>query len=104
MQFSVVGGAKIGAGVRVGPYAHVRPGTVLRAGSRAGAFVEIKASDVGEGAKVPHLSYVGDAKVGRRANLGAGTVTVNYDGYAKHDARSSGRTRGWVRLPCSWRR
>jgi bifunctional UDP-N-acetylglucosamine pyrophosphorylase/glucosamine-1-phosphate N-acetyltransferase len=83
VQFSVVQGSKIGARVQVGPYAHVRPGTVLRAGSRAGAFVEIKGSDVGEGAKVPHLSYVGDAKIGRRANLGAGTVTVNYDGYAK---------------------
>ncbi|MCI0633501.1 MAG: bifunctional UDP-N-acetylglucosamine diphosphorylase/glucosamine-1-phosphate N-acetyltransferase GlmU [Actinobacteria bacterium] len=83
VQFSVVQGCKIGARVQVGPYAHVRPGTVLRAGSRAGAFVEIKGSDVGEGAKVPHLSYVGDAKIGRRANLGAGTVTVNYDGYAK---------------------
>jgi bifunctional UDP-N-acetylglucosamine pyrophosphorylase / glucosamine-1-phosphate N-acetyltransferase len=83
VQFSVVTGSRIGPRVQVGPYAHVRPGTVLRAGSRAGAFVEIKGSDVGEGAKIPHLSYVGDAKIGRRANLGAGTVTVNYDGYAK---------------------
>lgn len=82
--FSVVQGARIGPGVLVGPYAHLRPGAVLRAGAKVGAFVEIKASEVGEGAKVPHLSYVGDARVGRRANIGAGTVTVNYDGYRKH--------------------
>lgn len=84
VQFSVVRGARIGAEAQVGPYAHLRPGTVLRAGARAGAFVEIKASELDEGAKVPHLSYVGDAKIGRRANIGAGTVTVNYDGYRKH--------------------
>jgi bifunctional UDP-N-acetylglucosamine pyrophosphorylase/glucosamine-1-phosphate N-acetyltransferase len=83
VQFSVVRGSRVGAGAQVGPYAHLRPDTVLRAGAKAGAFVEIKASELGEGAKVPHLSYVGDAKVGRRANLGAGTVTVNYDGYEK---------------------
>jgi bifunctional UDP-N-acetylglucosamine pyrophosphorylase/glucosamine-1-phosphate N-acetyltransferase len=84
IQFSVVREARIGAGAQVGPYTHVRPGTVLRANAKAGAFVEIKASEVGEGAKVPHLTYVGDAKIGRRANVGAGTVTVNYDGYTKH--------------------
>ena len=84
VQFSVVRGARIGAGAQVGPYTHLRPGTVLRAGAKAGAFVEIKASEVAEGAKVPHLSYVGDARIGRRANIGAGTVTVNYDGYRKH--------------------
>lgn len=83
VQFSVVRGSRVGVGAQVGPYAHLRPDTVLRAGAKAGAFVEIKASELGEGAKVPHLSYVGDAKVGRRANLGAGTVTVNYDGYEK---------------------
>ncbi|HJS27831.1 MAG TPA: bifunctional UDP-N-acetylglucosamine diphosphorylase/glucosamine-1-phosphate N-acetyltransferase GlmU [Actinomycetota bacterium] len=84
VQFSVVREARIGAGAQVGPYAHVRPGTMLGPRAKVGAYVEVKASEVGEGAKVPHLSYVGDAKVGRRANVGAGTVTVNYDGYEKH--------------------
>ena len=84
VQFSVVRGSRIGAGAQVGPYAHVRPGTVLGPRAKVGAYVEVKASEVAEGAKVPHLSYVGDAKVGRRANIGAGTVTVNYDGYEKH--------------------
>ena len=84
VQFSVVGGSRIGPRAQVGPYAHLRPGNRLGPGAKVGAFVEIKASEVGEGGKVPHLSYVGDAKVGRRANIGAGTVTVNYDGYRKH--------------------
>jgi len=84
VQFSVVREARIGRRATVGPFAHVRPGTVLAEGAKVGSFVEIKASTVGEGAKVPHLSYVGDAEVGARANLGAGTVTANYDGYRKH--------------------
>jgi bifunctional UDP-N-acetylglucosamine pyrophosphorylase/glucosamine-1-phosphate N-acetyltransferase len=84
VQFSVVRGAKIGAGATVGPYANIRPGTVLAPGAKAGTFVEIKASRVGEGSKVPHLSYVGDAEIGKGANIGAGTITCNYDGYEKH--------------------
>jgi bifunctional UDP-N-acetylglucosamine pyrophosphorylase / glucosamine-1-phosphate N-acetyltransferase len=84
VQFSVVREARIGPGADVGPYAHVRPGTVLRERAKAGSFVEIKASQVGAGAKVPHLSYVGDAVVGKGTNIGAGTVTVNYDGYRKN--------------------
>ncbi len=84
VQFSVVQGSRIGAGAQVGPYAHVRPGSVIGPRAKVGAYVEVKASEVAEGAKVPHLTYVGDAKVGRRANIGAGTVTVNYDGYDKH--------------------
>jgi bifunctional UDP-N-acetylglucosamine pyrophosphorylase/glucosamine-1-phosphate N-acetyltransferase len=84
VEFSVVRGSRIGARAQVGPYAHVRPRTKLGADAKVGAFVEVKASDIGEGGKVPHLTYVGDAKIGRRANLGAGTVTVNYDGYRKH--------------------
>lgn len=82
--FSVVLDSKIGKGVEVGPYAHIRPGTVLEDGAKAGSFVEIKSSRVGRGSKVPHLSYVGDARIGRRVNIGAATVTVNYDGYEKH--------------------
>jgi bifunctional UDP-N-acetylglucosamine pyrophosphorylase/glucosamine-1-phosphate N-acetyltransferase len=84
VQFSVVRGARIRSGAAVGPFAHVRPGTDLAEGSRAGSFVEIKASRIGRGSKVPHLSYVGDATVGRDTNVGAATVTVNYDGYTKH--------------------
>src|SRR5262245_20677555 len=87
VSFSVVQGSRIGARAQVGPFTHVRPGTVLRADAKAGAFVEIKGSEVGQGAKVPHLTYVGDATIGARANIGAGTVTVNYDGYAKHRTR-----------------
>jgi len=71
-------------GCQIGPYAYLRPGTELAAGAKAGSFVEIKNSTIGEGAKVPHLSYVGDADVGAGSNLGAGTVTANYDGFRKH--------------------
>jgi bifunctional UDP-N-acetylglucosamine pyrophosphorylase/glucosamine-1-phosphate N-acetyltransferase len=71
-------------GVTVGPFAYLRPGTVLRANAKAGTFVEIKNSDIGEGSKVPHLSYIGDADVGAGTNLGASTITANYDGRRKH--------------------
>jgi bifunctional UDP-N-acetylglucosamine pyrophosphorylase / glucosamine-1-phosphate N-acetyltransferase len=81
---SVVTGSRIGREATVGPYAHIRPGTVLGPRTKAGSFVEIKASRIGEGSKVPHLSYVGDAVIGKNVNVGAGTVTVNYDGYRKH--------------------
>jgi bifunctional UDP-N-acetylglucosamine pyrophosphorylase/glucosamine-1-phosphate N-acetyltransferase len=76
--------AEIGDRVSVGPFAYLRPGTILRAGSKAGSFVEIKNSDVGAGTKVPHLSYIGDADIGEGTNLGASTITANYDGYVKH--------------------
>jgi bifunctional UDP-N-acetylglucosamine pyrophosphorylase/glucosamine-1-phosphate N-acetyltransferase len=71
-------------GVSVGPFAYLRPGAVLRANAKAGTFVEIKNSDIGEGSKVPHLSYIGDADVGPGTNLGAATITANYDGTHKH--------------------
>jgi bifunctional UDP-N-acetylglucosamine pyrophosphorylase/glucosamine-1-phosphate N-acetyltransferase len=71
-------------GVTVGPFGYLRPGTVLRAGARVGTFVEVKNSDIGAGARVPHLSYIGDADVGEGTNLGAATITANYDGRAKH--------------------
>jgi bifunctional UDP-N-acetylglucosamine pyrophosphorylase/glucosamine-1-phosphate N-acetyltransferase len=70
--------------VIVGPFAYLRPGTVVRHGAKVGTFVEVKNSDIGERAKVPHLSYIGDAEVGERSNLGASTITANYDGRAKH--------------------
>jgi bifunctional UDP-N-acetylglucosamine pyrophosphorylase/glucosamine-1-phosphate N-acetyltransferase len=77
-------GCELHDGVVVGPFAFLRPGTVLREGVKAGTFVEIKNSDVGAGSKVPHLSYVGDADVGENSNLGASTITANYDGREKH--------------------
>jgi bifunctional UDP-N-acetylglucosamine pyrophosphorylase/glucosamine-1-phosphate N-acetyltransferase len=77
-------GTRIGPGATVGPYTYLRPGTVLGAGAKAGGFVEIKGATVGDGAKVPHLSYVGDAEIGAGVNLGAGTITANYDGVGKH--------------------
>ncbi|MGL3151086.1 bifunctional UDP-N-acetylglucosamine diphosphorylase/glucosamine-1-phosphate N-acetyltransferase GlmU [Microbacterium sp. A82] len=76
--------AVIGAGANVGPFAYVRPGTVLGANGKIGTFVETKNSQIGEGSKVPHLSYVGDATIGERVNLGAGAITANYDDIAKH--------------------
>jgi bifunctional UDP-N-acetylglucosamine pyrophosphorylase/glucosamine-1-phosphate N-acetyltransferase len=83
-------------GVTVGPFAYLRPGAVLRDGAKAGTFVEIKNSDIGENAKVPHLSYIGDADVGARTNLGAGTITANYDGHAKHRTTIGSGVRGGV--------
>ena len=76
--------AVIGERAKVGPFTFLRPGTVLGTGAKAGAYVEIKNSVIGDGAKVPHLSYVGDAEVGEGSNIGAATVFVNYDGVAKH--------------------
>jgi bifunctional UDP-N-acetylglucosamine pyrophosphorylase/glucosamine-1-phosphate N-acetyltransferase len=71
-------------GCTVGPFAYLRPSTQLGRGAKAGTFVELKNTRVGEGAKVPHLSYIGDAEIGSDANLGAGTITANYDGFRKH--------------------
>jgi len=71
-------------GVSVGPFGYLRPGTVLRGGSKVGTFVEVKNSDVGAGSRIPHLSYIGDADIGAGTNLGAATITANYDGRAKH--------------------
>lgn len=75
---------QVGDGCSVGPFAYLRPDAVLDAAAKAGTFVEIKNSHLGKGAKVPHLAYVGDAEVGGGANLGAGTITANYDGFRKH--------------------
>jgi bifunctional UDP-N-acetylglucosamine pyrophosphorylase/glucosamine-1-phosphate N-acetyltransferase len=82
--FSHIEGAKIGARATIGPFARVRPGTRLAEHTKVGNFVEIKNADIAEGAKVNHLSYVGDASIGARANIGAGTITCNYDGFGKH--------------------
>lgn len=80
-------GADIGARASVGPYTYLRPGTRLGAGAKAGGFVEMKNAEVGEQSKVPHLSYVGDVRIGARSNVGATTVVVNYDGRAKHQTQ-----------------
>jgi bifunctional UDP-N-acetylglucosamine pyrophosphorylase/glucosamine-1-phosphate N-acetyltransferase len=82
--FSHIEGALIGAKASIGPFARIRPGTRLAERTKVGNFVELKKAEVGEGAKVNHLSYVGDAQVGARANIGAGTITCNYDGFGKY--------------------
>jgi bifunctional UDP-N-acetylglucosamine pyrophosphorylase / glucosamine-1-phosphate N-acetyltransferase len=84
VEHSVGRGAAVGAGAAVGPYAYLRPGTVLGEASKVGAYCELKNTRVGAQSKVPHLSYVGDTEIGERANLGAGTITANYDGKDKH--------------------
>ncbi len=91
-----VNGVAVENGVSVGPFAYLRPGTVMREGSKAGTFVEIKNSDVGPGSKVPHLSYIGDADVGSDTNLGAATITANYDGQNKHRTTIGSRVKGGV--------
>jgi len=82
--FSHIEGAIIGLKASIGPFARIRPGTVLADRTKVGNFVELKKAQVGEGAKVNHLSYLGDASVGARANIGAGTITCNYDGFGKY--------------------
>ena len=77
-------GAKIGEGAQIGPFARLRPGTEMGANTKAGNFVETKKAKIGKGSKINHLSYIGDAEVGEGANIGAGTITCNYDGYFKH--------------------
>ena len=82
--FSHLEGARVGEGAEIGPFARLRPGTEIGAGARVGNFVEIKKAHVEDGAKINHLSYIGDARVGEGANIGAGTITCNYDGFDKH--------------------
>ncbi|MGV2496935.1 bifunctional UDP-N-acetylglucosamine diphosphorylase/glucosamine-1-phosphate N-acetyltransferase GlmU [Pelagerythrobacter aerophilus] len=82
--FSHIEGAEIGPGCEVGPFARLRPGAVMEKGSKVGNFVEMKKAVLGEGAKANHLTYLGDAEVGPGANIGAGTITCNYDGYFKY--------------------
>ena len=89
IKCSYVDGATIEDGVSVGPFAYLRPGAHLRSNSKAGTFVEIKNSDIGEGTKVPHLSYIGDADVGPDSNLGAATITANYDSKSKTKSRTT---------------
>ena len=85
--FSHIEGAVIGPKASIGPFARIRPGTRLGEKSKVGNFVEIKKAELGDGAKVNHLSYVGDAFVGPKANIGAGTITCNYDGFGKYPTK-----------------
>jgi bifunctional UDP-N-acetylglucosamine pyrophosphorylase / glucosamine-1-phosphate N-acetyltransferase len=82
--FCHIEGADIGPGCEVGPFARLRPGAVLEEKAKVGNFVEVKKATLGKGAKANHLSYIGDAEVGAGANIGAGTITCNYDGYFKY--------------------
>jgi bifunctional UDP-N-acetylglucosamine pyrophosphorylase/glucosamine-1-phosphate N-acetyltransferase len=82
-SFSHIEGAEIKAKSVIGPFARIRPGTLINEGGKIGNFVEIKKSNIGKGTKINHLSYVGDSEVGADSNIGAGTITCNYDGYNK---------------------
>ena len=83
LSFSHLEGVKIENNINVGPYARLRPGTVLKSGSKVGNFVEVKKSIIGKDSKLNHLSYIGDSKLGNKVNIGAGTITCNYDGIKK---------------------
>ncbi len=86
-SFSHLESSKIENDVNIGPYARLRPGTILQKGSRVGNFVEVKKSKIGKNSKVNHLSYIGDATIGNSVNIGAGTITCNYDGVKKNKTK-----------------
>ena len=83
LSFSHIEGVKIENNISIGPYARLRPGTILKSGTKVGNFVEVKKSVIGNNSKLNHLSYIGDTKIGKRVNIGAGTITCNYDGIKK---------------------
>ena len=84
LSFSHLEGVKIENNVNIGPYARIRPGTILKSGSKVGNFVEVKKSIIGKESKLNHLSYIGDTNLGKKVNIGAGTITCNYDGMKKN--------------------
>ena len=84
LSFSHLEGVKIENNVKIGPYARLRPGAILKTGSKVGNFVEVKKSIIGKQSKVSHLSYIGDTQLGKKVNVGAGTITCNYDGIKKN--------------------
>ncbi len=86
-SFSHLENTKIENNVSVGPYARLRPGSILKSGSKVGNFVEVKKSIIEKGSKVSHLSYIGDASIGKNVNIGAGTITCNYDGVKKNKTK-----------------
>ena len=86
-SFSHLEGVKIDNNVKIGPYARIRPGVIIKSGSKIGNFVEVKKSKIGKNSKVNHLSYIGDSSIGKNVNIGAGTITCNYDGVKKYKTR-----------------
>ncbi len=88
-SFTHIEGAKIENNVTIGPYARIRTGTFLKSGAKIGNFVETKNSEIGVNSKVNHLSYIGDTEIGKNSNIGAGTITCNYDGYKKNKTKIS---------------
>ena len=86
-SFSHLENCKIENKVNIGPYARIRPGTILKEGSRVGNFVEVKKSSIGKKSKINHLSYIGDSEIGKDVNIGAGTITCNYDGIKKNKTK-----------------
>jgi len=86
-SFSHLEGVKIDNNVKIGPYARIRPGAVLKSGSQIGNFVEVKKSTIGKNSKINHLSYIGDSNIGKKVNIGAGTITCNYDGVKKNKTK-----------------
>ncbi len=86
-SFSHLEGVKINNNVNIGPYARIRPGVILKSGSKIGNFVEVKKSTIGKNSKVNHLSYIGDTNIGKSVNIGAGTITCNYDGVKKNKTK-----------------
>ena len=86
-SFSHLENTKIENNVSIGPYARLRPGSILKSGSKVGNFIEIKKSTIGKGSKVNHLSYIGDTNLGKNVNIGAGTITCNYDGVRKNKTK-----------------
>jgi bifunctional UDP-N-acetylglucosamine pyrophosphorylase/glucosamine-1-phosphate N-acetyltransferase len=87
LSFSHMEGVKIENDVNVGPYARIRPGAIIKSGSKIGNFVEVKKSTIGKNSKVNHLSYIGDTNIGKNVNIGAGTITCNYDGIKKNKTK-----------------
>ena len=86
-SFSHLEGVKIDNNVKIGPYARIRPGAIIKSGSKIGNFVEVKKSIIGKNSKVNHLSYIGDTSIGKNVNIGAGTITCNYDGVKKNKTK-----------------
>ena len=86
-SFSHLEGVKIDNNVNIGPYARIRPGVIIKSGSKIGNFVEVKKSTIGKNSKVNHLSYIGDTSLGKNVNIGAGTITCNYDGVKKNKTK-----------------
>ena len=95
-SFSHLEGVKIENNVNIGPYARIRPGVTIKSGSKIGNFVEVKKSIIEENSKINHLSYIGDTKIGKNVNIGAGTITCNYDGIKKNKTKIKDKVFIWL--------